>query len=86
MVAADNAAAAVGPKVALITDVHQRRRAHIRVTNRAFSVALFAQTTNRDSWRLSAEKQVGVVSALVSRYVLGHGGGAPNVAIEDIAT
>lgn len=86
MIAADNAAAAVGPKVALVTDVHQRRRAHVRVANRAFSVALFAQTTNSNSRCLTAEKQVGMMPALVSRYVLGHGGGAPNVAIEVIAT
>ena len=44
--AADDAAAAVRAKVALVAHAHGRRRPHVRIADHALAVALFAQAAN----------------------------------------
>jgi len=57
----DDAAALVGAVVALVTDAHQRARAHVRVADHTLAVVLLAEAPNGYSGLLAAEDQVWVM-------------------------
>lgn len=55
--ATDDAAALVRTIVALLTHAHQRCRSHIRVTDGALTITLFAQATNRCKYNNAHSRQ-----------------------------
>jgi hypothetical protein len=50
-----------GSVVALITDVYEYMRAHVRVAHYAQPIVLLAQSTQRNARLLPAENQVGMM-------------------------
>jgi len=57
----DDASAAVGAKVAFIAYSHQSFWPHVRIANWTFTIALFTETTDCDSWLAPAHNQIGMM-------------------------